>query len=39
MRPVMDGPSAWDKDVTLRKALEIRAGVVRNPKVLSFQGR
>jgi alanine dehydrogenase len=39
LRPVMDGPSAWDRDMTLSKALEIRAGVVLNPKVLSFQGR
>jgi alanine dehydrogenase len=39
LRTVMDGPSAWDQDRTIRMATEIRAGVVRNPKILSFQGR
>jgi hypothetical protein len=35
----MDGPAAWDLDPTIRLAIEIRDGVVRNPKILSFQGR
>lgn len=39
LRTVMDGPSAWDEDRTIRLALEIRAGVVANPKIHSFQGR
>jgi alanine dehydrogenase len=39
LRTVMDGPSAWDRDRTIRLAIEIRAGVVQNPKILSFQGR
>jgi len=39
LRAVMDGPSAWDQDRTIRSAIEIRAGVVQNPKILSFQGR
>ena len=39
LRTVMDGPSAWDRDRTIRLAIEIRAGVVENPKILSFQGR
>ena len=39
LRTVMDGPSAWDQDRTIRPALEIRAGVVLNPKILSFQSR
>ncbi len=39
LRTVMDGPSAWDLDRTIRLAIEIRAGVVENPKILSFQGR
>jgi alanine dehydrogenase len=39
LRTVMDGPSAWDEDRTIRMAIEIRAGVVQNPKILSFQGR
>jgi alanine dehydrogenase len=39
LRTVMDGPAAWDRDRTISLALEIRAGVVLNPKILSFQGR
>ena len=36
---VLDGPPAWEDDDTLRRAVEIRDGVVRNPKILAFQGR
>ncbi|MEP7192095.1 MAG: N(5)-(carboxyethyl)ornithine synthase [Actinomycetota bacterium] len=39
LRPVMDGPSAWDQNQTIHEAIEIRAGVVQNPKILSFHGR
>ena len=39
LRTVMDGPAAWDEDPTIRLAIEIRDGVVQNPKILSFQGR
>jgi alanine dehydrogenase len=39
LRTVMDGPSGWDQDRTIRLAIEIRAGIVQNPKILSFQGR
>ena len=39
LRPVMDGPAGWDAEPTIRKAIEIRDGVVANPKILSFQGR
>ena len=39
LRTVMDGPSAWDRDRTIRQAIEIRVGVVQNPKILSFHGR
>ena len=39
LRPMMDGPAAWEEDPTIRLAIEIRAGVVQNPKILSFQGR
>lgn len=39
LRTVMGGPSAWDRDRTIRLAIEIRAGVVQNPKIHSFQGR
>jgi len=39
LRTVMDGPAAWDQDRTIRRAIEIRDGVVQNPKILSFQDR
>jgi alanine dehydrogenase len=39
LRTVMDGRSAWDRDRTIRQAIDIREGVVQNPKILSFQGR
>ena len=36
---VLAGPQAWDADTTIRRAVEIRDGVVLNPGILSFQGR
>ena len=36
---VMAGPSAWERDLTISRAIEVRDGVVQNPKILSFQGR
>ncbi|GGS15938.1 alanine dehydrogenase [Streptomyces aureoverticillatus] len=39
LRKVMSGPAAWDRDATVSKAIEIRDGVVQNPKILSFQHR
>ena len=36
---VMDGPDAWRDDETVRRSIEIRHGVVKNPKILSFQDR
>ena len=35
----MGGPDAWDADPTIRRAIEIREGVIVNPAILSFQGR
>ncbi|MCG2623379.1 N(5)-(carboxyethyl)ornithine synthase [Arthrobacter sp. I2-34] len=39
LRPVMTGPDGWNADDTIRRAIEIRAGVVANPAVLAFQNR
>jgi alanine dehydrogenase len=39
LRPVLGGPSAWDGHETVRRAVEIRDGVVRNPAILAFQHR
>ena len=36
---VMSGEEAWDANRTIHHAIEIRAGVVQNPKILSFQSR
>ena len=36
---VMSGGDAWDADETIRRAIEIRDGVVQNPDILSFQHR
>ncbi|HSD81818.1 MAG TPA: alanine dehydrogenase, partial [Solirubrobacteraceae bacterium] len=36
---VMGGPDAWHADETIRRAIEIRHGVVQNPAILSFQAR
>ena len=36
---VMGGSGAWDSDPTVGPAIEIRNGVIQNPKILSFQGR
>jgi alanine dehydrogenase len=39
LAPVLAGGAAWDADPTISQAIEIRDGVVRNQKILSFQGR
>jgi alanine dehydrogenase len=39
LRPLLAGPQAWDADETIRRAIEIRAGVIQNPRILSFQHR
>ena len=36
---VMSGGDGWDADETIRRAIEIREGVVQNPDILSFQHR
>jgi alanine dehydrogenase len=39
LRTVLDGPDAWGTDETIRRAVEIRDGVVQNPAILAFQQR
>jgi len=36
---VLAGPPAWDGNETVRRAIEIRDGVILNPAILDFQGR
>ncbi|GAA2607870.1 N(5)-(carboxyethyl)ornithine synthase [Paractinoplanes durhamensis] len=39
LRPVLGGPKAWGADETLRRAVEIQDGMVRNPSILAHQCR
>jgi alanine dehydrogenase len=39
LRTVLTGPGAWDADPTIRRAIEIRDGVIQNPAILTFQDR
>ncbi|MBC7441703.1 MAG: alanine dehydrogenase [Ramlibacter sp.] len=36
---LLDGGAAWDANETLRRAIEIRDGVIQNPNILAFQNR
>ena len=36
---MITGPEAWTANETIRRAIEIRDGVVLNPDVLQFQQR
>lgn len=36
---IMGGPEAWEGTPTVRRAIELRDGVIQNPAILSFQGR
>jgi hypothetical protein len=36
---VLDGPTAWEQDPTLKRAHEIQDGRILNPDILSFQNR
>lgn len=39
LRTVMEGPKSWTSDEVIARAIEVRDGEVRNPKILSFQNR
>ncbi|WP_433324457.1 N(5)-(carboxyethyl)ornithine synthase [Spirillospora sp. CA-294931] len=39
MRTVLAGPRAWDADEIVRRAIEIREGVIQSAAILSFQDR
>jgi alanine dehydrogenase len=39
LRPVLEGPKAWEDDETLSRAIEIQDGRVRNSAILDFQHR
>ena len=35
----MAGPEAWATNETIERAIEIREGVIANPRIISFQRR
>ena len=35
----MSGPAAWGANETIERAIEIREGVIQNPRIISFQNR
>lgn len=39
LRTVMDGPTDEERNETIRRAVEIRDGVIQNPAILPFQNR
>ncbi len=39
LRTILGGSDAWDADPTIRRAIEIRDGVIQNPAILTFQDR
>ena len=39
LKKVLQGPDGWEKDKTILRSIEIREGVIQNPKILSFQNR
>ena len=36
---IMGGPEKWKESETIRRAVEIKDGVIQNPKITSFQNR
>ncbi len=39
LEAVLSGPDGWAAEPTIERAIEIRDGVIRNEKILSFQNR
>ena len=39
LTPESDGAGAWAENGEVARAIEIRDGVIRNPKILAFQNR
>lgn len=36
---VIEGRQSWQKNETIRRAINIDSGIIQNPKILTFQGR
>jgi alanine dehydrogenase len=39
LKTVLGGPAAWDSEETVRRAIEVRDGIIQNPAILTFQRR
>ncbi len=39
LRTVLEGPASWAASLTVSRAIEIHDGTIKNPSILSFQGR
>ena len=39
LETVLDGPPAWERDQTVKRAIEIQDGRILNPDILAFQKR
>ncbi|MEO6199983.1 MAG: alanine dehydrogenase, partial [Cryobacterium sp.] len=39
LEDLMSGPTQWEANEVLRRAIEIRDGVIENPNILAFQHR
>jgi alanine dehydrogenase len=39
LRTTMEGPASWAASDTIKRAIEIEDGHIRNPAILTFQGR
>jgi alanine dehydrogenase len=36
---IMGGSEKWEESETIRRAIEIKDGIIQNPKITSFQNR
>lgn len=36
---IMGGPEKWEESESIRRAIEIKDGIIQNPKIISFQNR
>jgi alanine dehydrogenase len=39
LESVMGGPASWEENETVRRAIEIQDGIIKNEKILHFQNR
>ena len=39
LKTVLDGKDSWENDSVIRNAIEIEDGIIKNPKIITFQKR